>query len=301
MAIMTASLALVLALAAATVRASDFHQQVAADPRGEIDVSNINGSIVISGWDKPEVSVSADLSGDSQRVHVVSGGSHTRVCVTYGGSNGCDSTGWNGGGGSVNLKIQVPRQSQLDVSAVSADVTSRGVSGAQRLRSVSGDINAELGSGDDEINSVSGSVNLRGNGQDGTLHVTTVSGDLTATNVAGELEAKTVNGTLTAELAPARRARLNTTSGDIQLNARLTSGGTVETETVSGNQRLAVTAAAGYSYDAKSFSGDIRDCFGQPSQKSEYGPGSHLDGTRGGGSGQVRIQSLSGDVSLCDH
>ncbi len=301
MAILTAAPALALALAAGTVRASDFQQQVAADPRGEVDVSNISGSIVISGWDKPEVAVSADLSSDSQRVRVVSGGSHTRVCVIYGHSNGCDSSGWNGGGGSVDLRIQVPRQSQLDVSAVSADITSRGVSGAQRLHSVSGDINAELGSGDDEINSVSGSVNLRGSGQDGTLHVNTVSGDLTATNVAGELEARTVNGTLTAGLAPARLARLNTTSGDIQLSARLTSGGTIESETVSGDQRMAVAAAAGYSFEAKTFSGDIRDCFGQRSEKSEYGPGSRLDGKRGGGSGQVRIQSLSGDVSLCDH
>ena len=305
MATMTAApalaLALVLVLAAGTVRASDFQQQVAADPRGEVDVSNISGSIVISGWDKPQVSVSADLSSDSQRVRVVGGGRHTRVCVIYGTSNGCDSNGWHGGGGSVDLRIQVPQQSQLDVSAVSADITSRGVSGAQRLHSVSGDISAELGSGDDEINSVSGSVILHGSGQDGTLHVNTVSGDFTATHLAGELEARTVNGTLTADLAPARRARLNTTSGDIHLNAKLASGGTIETETVSGDQRMTVAAAAGYSYEAKSFSGDITDCFNQSSDKSEYGPGSHLDGTRGGGSGQVRIQSLSGDVYLCDH
>jgi DUF4097 and DUF4098 domain-containing protein YvlB len=298
MAIMAAS----VALAAGAACASDFHEQVAADPRGEVDVSNISGSIVISGWDKPEVAVSADLSGDSQRVRVMTGGGHTRVCVTNGDSNGCNSTGWHGRTGSVDLQIQVPRQSQLDVAAVSADVTSRGVSGTQRLHSVSGDIHAELGSGDDEVNTVSGSVTLQGSGQDGRLHVATVSGDLKATNVAGELEARTVNGTLTAELAPARLARLNTTSGDIQLSARLTSDGTVESETVSGDQNVTVSAPAGYSYEAKTFSGDIRNCFGQRPERSEYGPGNRLEGSRGGGGkGQVRIQSLSGDVWLCDH
>jgi len=297
MAIMVAS----LVLAAGAARASTFHEQVAADPRGEVDVSNISGSIIISGWDRPEVSVTADLPSDSQRVKVMTGGGHTRVCVTYGDSNGCNSTGWHGDTGSVRLEIQVPRQSELDVAAVSADITSRSVSGTQRLHTVSGDIDAELGSGDDEVNSVSGTVNLHGSGQDGALHVATVSGDLSVTNVAGELEARTVNGTLTAELSPARLARLNTTSGDIDLSARLTAGGTIETETVSGDQKIEASAAAGYSYEAKTFSGDIKNCFGQRSERSEYGPGDRLDGTRGGGGGQVRIQSLSGDVYLCDH
>lgn len=297
MAIMVAS----LALAAGAARASTFHEQVAADPRGEVDVSNVSGSIIISGWDRPEVSVTADLPSDSQRVKVITGQGHTRVCVSYGDSNGCNSTGWSGDRGSVRLEIQVPRQSELDVSAVSADINSRSVSGTQRLQTVSGDINAELGSGDDEVNSVSGTVILQGSGQDGTLHAASVSGDLRVMNVAGQLEARTVNGTLTAELSPARLVRLNTTSGDIALSAKLASGGTVETETVSGDQKLGVAAAAGYSYEAKTFSGDITNCFGQRSERSEYGPGDRLEGTRGGGAGQVRIQSMSGDVSLCDH
>lgn len=290
-----------LALAAGAAHASTFHEQVAADPRGEVDVSNISGDIIISGWDRPEVSVTADLPSDSQRVKVITGGGHTRVCVVYGDSNGCNSSGWSGDRGSVRLEIQVPRQSQLDVSAVSADINSRSVSGAQRLQTVSGDINAELGSGDDEVNSVSGTVTLQGSGQDGTLHAASVSGDLRVMNVAGELEARTVNGTLTAELSPARLARLNTTSGDIQLSAKLASGGTIETETVSGDQKLGVSAAAGYAYDTKTFSGDITNCFGQHSQRSEYGPGDRLEGTRGGGAGHIRIQSMSGDVYLCDH
>lgn len=290
-----------LALAAAAAHANTFQQQVAADPRGEVDVSNISGTIEVSGWDKPQVAVTADLPGDTQRVRVTTGGGHTRVCVTYGNSNGCDSRGWSGEAGSVRLEVHVPRGSELEVSGVSADITSRGVSGVQRLHTVSGDIDAQLGSGNDEVDSVSGTVTLHGSGQAGTLHAASVSGNLKVTNVAGELEARTVDGTLTAELSPARRVRLNTTSGGIDLTASLASGGTIETETVSGDQRMEVSAPGGYSYDAKTFSGDIKDCFGQRSQRSEYGPGNRLEGTRGGGGGQVRIQSLSGDVSLCDH
>jgi len=298
-----AVLAASLALAAQAAHASTFQQQVAADPSGEVDVSNISGDIVINGWDKPTVSVTADLPGSTQRVKISTDHGRTSVCVTY-NSRGCNSPGSSydgsfGDDSSVRLEIYVPRRSEVDVSGVSADIRSRGVAGAQQLRSVSGDIDAELGSGDDEAQSVSGDVRLQGSGRDGRLRVTSVSGNVTVKNVAGELEARTVNGRLEAGLSTARMARLNTTSGDIDLKAALDQGGTVESETVSGTQKIQV--GGGYAYEVKTFSGDIDDCFGQKSERnSEYGPGRHLDGTRGAGGGHIRLQSLSGDISLCD-
>jgi hypothetical protein len=294
----TAIVAASLALAVEAAHADTFRQQVAADPRGEVDLSNIAGSIAISGWDQPTVSVSADLPSDTERVKVTSAHGRTSVCVRY--NHGCDSTGFFGGKTPVRLEVHVPRGSELDVSGVSAEITSDGVAGSQHLHTVSGDIRAALGSGDDEVNSVSGNIDLHGSGQDGTLHVASVSGDVTVTDAAGELEARTVDGRLTAGLSVARRVRLNTTSGYIGLNARLQSGGTVEAETVSGAEQFDVSAPAGYAYEVKSFSGDIKDCFGEQPNKSEYGPGSRLSGTRGGGAGHVRLKSLSGDISLCD-
>lgn len=297
----TAILAASLLFAVEAAHASEFQRQVAADPRGEVDVSNIAGRIVISGWNQSAVSVTADLPGDTARVKVTTGPGRTSICVTYGNSDSCNSPGGFGHHSAVRLEVHVPRGSELDVSGVSAAITSRGVAGSQHLHTVSGDIDAELGSGDDEVHSVSGTINLRGSGHDGTLSVTSVSGDLTVANAAGELEARTVNGTLRASLSPARLVRLNTTSGNIALTARLAAAGTVETETVSGSQKLEVSAPEGYSYEARTFSGDIEDCFGQRPDKSEYGPGSRLNGTQGRGDGHVRIKSLSGDVSLCDH
>jgi hypothetical protein len=296
-----AVLAVSLALAGEAAHASAYQQQIVADPRGEVDVSNISGRIVIIGWDQSAVSVAADLPGDSRRIKLTDGHGRINVCVTYTSSDNCNSPGWSGEHTSVRLEVHVPRGSELDVSAVSADIMSRGVTGGQRLHTVSGDIDAQLGSGDDEAGSVSGAVELHGSGQAGTLRVTSVSGDLTITRAAGELEARTVNGRVSAEMSSARMVRLNTTSGAIDLSAALASGGTIETETVSGDQKFRVSASTGYAYEVRTFSGDIDDCFGQQPDKSEYGPGSRLDGTRGGGDGHIRIKSLSGDVSLCDH
>ena len=291
----TAFLAASLALAI-EAHASTFERQVAADPHGEVDVSNVSGSIAISGWDQPTVSVSADLPSDTERVKVTSGHGRTSVSVRYSRA----SMSVFGDQAPVRLEVHVPQGSALDVSAVSAGISSRGIAGSQHLHTVSGAIRAELGSGDDEVNSVSGNIDLHGSGQDGTLHVASVSGDLTVTNVAGELEARTVGGRLIAGLPSARRVRLNTTSGNIGLKARLTSGGSVDSETISGEQKFDVSAPAGYSYEARTLSGDIEDCFGQQPDKSQYGPGSRLSGTRGGGAGHVRMKSVSGDISLCD-
>lgn len=292
---------LTLALAAAAAHAGNFQRQVAAGPNGEVDISNVAGQIAVTGWDRPQVSVTADLPSDTQRVKMTSRNGRTSICVTYNGSSACNSPGGRGDHTSVRLEVHVPRGSELDVSGVSAGITSRGVVGSQHLHTVSGDIDADLGSGNDEAVSVSGNINLHGSGRDGALHVTSVSGDLSVANAAGQLEARTVNGRLRAAISPASLVRLNTTSGDIGLTARLTTGGTIETETVSGDQKIEVSAPAGYSYEAKTFSGDIDDCFGQQPDKSEYGPGSRLNGTRGRGDGHVRIKSLSGGISLCDH
>jgi Toastrack DUF4097 len=294
MAILTAS----LALAAGAAHADNFQRQVAADPHGEVDISNVAGEISITGWDKAEVSVGADLPSDTRRIRITSAAGHTRVCVTYG--SGCDSSGWFDHKGPVRLDLHVPQGSRIDASGVSAGITSHGILGVQHLNTVSGEIRGDLGAGDDGAKSVSGTIVLHGSGQDGTLNVATVSGDLHVTNVAGELEARTVNGTLDAQMSRARIARLTTTSGSIDLSARLARGGTIETETVSGDQKVDVTGSAGYSYEAKTFSGAITNCFGQQPQHNEYGPGNRLEGERGAGDGHLRIRSLSGDVSLCD-
>ncbi len=292
--------ALALALAAGVAHARAFEKQLAAKPRGAVDIRNVAGSIVIRGWDQPSVSVTADLTGATQRVLVTGRDGRTRVCVTNNASS-CSSRGVSTRAGAARLEVRVPRNSEIHAAGVSAGIRSRGIAGAQRLHTVSGDIDAELGSGNDDINSVSGSITLRGTGEDGTLRVANVSGDVSVTHIAGEFEARTVNGRLSAEISSARSVRLHTVSGDIELEAHLARGGAVDTDTVSGGQRIRIVAPAGYSYDIGSFSGSIENCFGQQVERRWYSPGSFLDGTRGNGEGHVGIKSLSGRISLCDH
>jgi DUF4097 and DUF4098 domain-containing protein YvlB len=269
-----------------------FDQQTPAQPRGVVEITNVSGSIEVTGWDRSEVNVHAELGNDVQRVEMSSEGGHTSIKVLLPHSSA--------GGGDARLQVKIPKDSELDVSAVSADVTTSGVLGVQRLSAVSGDISAELAGSEVELKTVSGDVRLKGHGQAARLHVSAVSGDLRLEHVGGDIEASTVNGALTASLDSAHSVRARTTSGDLRFDGTLAHGATLEATSVSGSLSVHAGADGGYAYEVSSFSGDISDCFNASPEHTKYGPGSHLNGSRGEGMGHVRLKTMSGDVKLCD-
>lgn len=290
-------LASTLLLAAGTgARAApdtNFEKTVSAQPRGVVDISNVGGSVVVTGWDRPEVSVRAELRGDVERVEVSGDGGRTIIKVVL--------PHYSGHGGEADLHVQIPKDSELDISAVSADVSSSGVLGVQRLSAVSGDVSAELAGSDLELKTVSGNVRLKGHGKPARLHVTTVSGDVHLDHGAGDLEMSTVSGTLVVSLDSARSVRARTTSGDLRFDGRLARGATFDAVAVSGDLNVRASADGGYAYEVSSFSGDISNCFDAHSERtSKYGPGSTLQGTRGEGAGRMHLKTMSGDVQLCD-
>jgi hypothetical protein len=270
-----------------------FSRTVAAQPAGAVDVSNVAGLIEVTGWDRNEVSVEAELSEGIDRVDVTSEGGRTGIKVVLPGASHHSE---------ARLHIRIPKNSELDVSAVSADVVTAGVLGVQRLTAVSGDMNAELAGSDVELKTVSGDLKLKGHGQPARVRITTVSGDVHLEHGGGDIEASTVSGTLVSSLDAVRSVRARSTSGDMRFETKLTRGATFEASTVSGDLTVHAPAEGGFAYEVSSFSGDIDDCFGEKAQRtSQYGPGKTLQGTRGEGASHVRLKTMSGDIQLCDH
>ena len=290
------SAALLPLLAGAAAYASNertFDRQVPAQPRGVVDVSNVSGDVEVIGWDRSEVSVHAELGSAVERVEVSSEGGHTGIKVVLPPASGH--------GSETRLQVKIPKDSELNVSAVSADVVTKGVLGVQRLSTVSGDVTAEFGGADVELKTVSGNVKLRGRGQPARLRLSTISGDVHLEHGAGDIEASTVNGTLVLSLDSARSLRAHTTSGDVRFAGKLAPGAQLEATSVSGDLDVRASADGGYAYEVSSFSGDISDCFNaSPERVSKYGPGTRLEGKRGEGTGHVRLKTMSGSVQLCD-
>jgi DUF4097 and DUF4098 domain-containing protein YvlB len=284
---------LALFASAAAHASTDFEKTVAAQPHGVVEIANVSGRIEVSGWERSEVAVRGELGAGVERVDVTSEGGRTVIKVVL--------PNMSFRNGSADLKVQIPKDSELDVTAVSADVNVAGVQGVQRLNAVSGDVTSELGAQEVETKTVSGNVRLRGHGQASRLRISTVSGDVHLEHGAGDLEIGTVSGTLQIALDTASSVRAHSTSGDVTFRGQLTRGANFEATTVSGDVNVRAAADGGLRYEVSTFSGDINNCFDAESERtSKYGPGKTLQGTRGEGGSYMRLKTMSGDIELCD-
>ncbi len=282
-----------LVLAPVALAGTPINQRAAAEPAGQVEISNVSGSVVVTGWDRAEVEVTGELGEGTERLEFSRSGKLTRVKVILPSrSSRVEST---------DLVVKVPAASSIAVNTVSADLTVRGLRGSQRLQSVSGDVETEAAAEDVECKTVSGNVRVVGSGQRGLLTVTTVSGDASVTRVAGEVNGNTVSGNFTVSLGEATRSRLRSTSGDLGVRGRLATDARLDFESISGNVRLDLDGPVSAEFDVSSFNGDIRNCFGpKPVRTSEYAPGSELRFREGQGGARVRIKTLNGDISVCN-
>jgi DUF4097 and DUF4098 domain-containing protein YvlB len=289
-----AALFIACALPLAAAASSDtVDRKVAAEPRGEVVISNVSGTIDVRGWDRNEVHVTGQLGSGVERIDVETIGGRTMVKVVLPRGSSHD--------GDADIEVTVPRGSSVEVSAVSADVSSRGVLGTQRLKSVSGEITADIAGDESEVRSVSGDVTVRGSGKPISLRVSSVSGSLDLTNAAGKLDVVTVSGDARVQMGDTNEVRGRTTSGNLQVSGKLSRDGRVDVEGVSGDIILRFSAPGGLSAEIESFSGDIEGCLaGNVERVSKYGPGKRLNIRTVEAGARVRAKTLSGDIDICD-
>jgi DUF4097 and DUF4098 domain-containing protein YvlB len=278
---------------AAFAESGSVDRKVAADADGEVVISNVSGSIDVRGWDRNEVRVTGDLGSGVERLDLETSGGRTVVKVVLPRGNSHD--------GEADIEVSVPRNSSVEVSAVSADVSSRGVLGTQRLKSVSGEVTADIAGDESEVRSVSGDVTVRGSGKPMRLRVSSVSGNLDLTNAAGSLDVVTVSGDARVQMGDTSDVRGRTTSGSLEVRGKLTRDGRVDVEGVSGDITLRLSAPGGFSTEIESFSGDIEGCLADNVERvSKYGPGSRLTIRTVESGARVRAKTLSGDIDICD-
>lgn len=268
------------------------NERAAADPTGQVEVSNTAGSVVVTAWPRNEIEVTGTLGAGVERLEFSSVGKLSRVKVILPKQSGRVE--------GTDLVLKVPAGSSLSVNTVSADIRAQGVRGSQRLQSVSGEIATEAAAEDVECKTVSGDVTVTGAGKPVLLNITTVSGDAVVTRVAGEVNGNTVSGNFSLGLGDTSRSRLRSTSGDLTVATRPAADARFDIESISGDVRLDLTGPANAAFEVTSFNGEIRNCMGpKPVRTSEYAPGRELRFREGAGSALVRIKTLNGDISVC--
>jgi DUF4097 and DUF4098 domain-containing protein YvlB len=172
----------------------------AFSPGASLTVRNFSGVVVITGSDRPDVSVHAVRRATREQLERIKlevreeGGG-----VTIEANQRQESGRERDNVVETDLTIELPRQANLDINAFSSPITVRDVTGSRH-------------------------------------RVKTFSGDQKLERLAGSVEADTFSGSIT--FMPegwADRLKLNTFSGDIDVQVPATAGGSVEFDTFSGD------------------------------------------------------------------
>lgn len=287
-AVLAAAVALICAQQAL---ADSMERRAAADPRGEVEIVNVAGSVEVRGWDRAEIQVNAELGSGVERLDFVRDKDRTLIKVVLPSGRRSSS--------HTELVVRIPEHSSLSINTVSAEQTIRDVRGPQRLQALSGNIETEVWS-DLEAKTVSGELNARGRSGTGAARVTTVSGNVQLDNTGPELDLNTVSGDLNVTLKELQRARIRSTNGDLDLVASLVPDGRIDAEAVNGDISIYLRGKINAEFNVDTFNGDIENCFGaQPRRTREYGPGNELRFKEGAGDARVRVKTLNGSVELC--
>ncbi|GGK08126.1 DUF4097 family beta strand repeat-containing protein [Luteimonas terricola] len=278
-------------LAFPALAATPINETRPLDARGEVEVSNLKGSIEVRTWDRNEVRITGSLGEGVERLEIGDGGAKLLVRTRY-PRNSRNSE-------PTTLILEIPRQASLDVDSVAASVDVQGVAGDElEIDSVSGDVVAVGAPRKASIESVSGDLQLTLNSHD--VDIESVSGKVALRGrIAGSIAAETVSGNIDIDTRGERLARLeaSTVSGDARVRGGIADGGRFSFESVSGDIRLALPRDASARVEASTFSGDL-DAPDANVVRKRYGPGASLEHSYGTGSGSIAIETFSGSVKL---
>jgi DUF4097 and DUF4098 domain-containing protein YvlB len=190
-------------LTAGLVHADTVHERTtesrALAPDGVVTIDNVNGSITITPWDRPEVAIEIDKSASNAdalsaiEVTIDSTartlGIHTHYPHHFLGW----LRGWGAQNGEVQLTLRVPASARLRrIEVVNGGITITGVAGLEIARSVNGRIEVSDLPAGGRLSTVNGAIHVR----------------LTAFNPTAKLSLATVNGSVTVQLAKTVNAEM---------------------------------------------------------------------------------------------
>jgi DUF4097 and DUF4098 domain-containing protein YvlB len=289
------ALLLLLAASGTAVASTPINETRSVNADARIDVSNIKGDVTISGWDKNEVSITGTLGEGVKKLDIDGSGSSLTIKVEPPDKQGWFQWGSESRMGNTTLDLKVPRNAEMKIEVVSADVALSGVAGRSlNVNGVSGKLRLDSDAKEVDVDSVSGNVELTGKAERG--HLETVSGNIRARGLGGQIKYETVSGDIDAENGDYREINAGTVSGDINLRGKPTKDARIEVETMSGDVHLYLPADIAARIHATTFSGSIRSDFGKVKEE-EHGPGSSLDAQLGN-DGRVNLQTFSGDIEV---
>lgn len=281
--------------AGGAAKALDRNYSFAAD--GSIEISNVRGSVTVTGGNQDAVTLSGSL-GAGSRLEIAGSDKHLELHVESDQAQGWFSG--HGPGSDTTLVLTVPHAVALKLDLVSADSKVSGIDGRSLdVDNVSGRVQVNGAAHSIEVDSVSGNVGVEvaKAGVVERTHLQSVSGDIRISGADGRVKLETVSGSITYAGPSVSEFNAESVSGTIDATAVPTNSARLRLETMSGHLRLHLPANLSARLSAQTFSGNIKSDFGTVS-KAEFGPGSSLDARVGEGDARIETESFSGSIDL---
>jgi DUF4097 and DUF4098 domain-containing protein YvlB len=216
-----------------------FERTYPLSPGGTFELQNVNGSVIVTAWERNEVEIhavkSARQSQDLPRVQIEVQARPGKITVETHYPQG------EGVGVSVEYRVRVPRRVLLGhVTTVNGAVRVSGVEGAGELRSVNGDVEALDSAGRFRARTTNGSIRLelRHLEGEGPVSAETVNGSVylaLPAGAGGDLDVRSWNGDFRSELPVTLEGAL----GAREFHGRMGAGGAaIRIRTVNGSVRI---------------------------------------------------------------
>jgi len=187
-------------------------------PTARLEVHEVKGQPLVVSWDGWTLNISQvkDKSGNLW--------------------DSVKALGLDMGKRSARISLSVPATTDITSSTASADTLINGVRASVRINTVTGSLT---------LDDIVGNVDAK-----------TVNGSIECHALEGDFSGNSVSGTLTVQASKLRQVRLNTISGDINLD--LTSGSAqIQSNSVSGDVTVRVPRGGGYDVAAHTLSGSV--------------------------------------------
>lgn len=198
--------ATVLSVTASAKVTAAVHEKYQLAANGTVHLENVNGTVVIEGWDKPEVALEAEKSAPDddylQLIHIDVDAKPDEISIKTRYEKKHSFFGDTRG--EVTYHLKVPAGVTLKgINVVNSDVEVRGVTGWAELKTVNGRIDATGLTAGGHFDTVNGSIAVSFSHLTTSVSLSTVNGSChvkVPKDAAFSLKASSVNGSTTCDL-----------------------------------------------------------------------------------------------------
>jgi DUF4097 and DUF4098 domain-containing protein YvlB len=275
---------LTAAILASLVPAQQADTTFAVEAGGRLELTQIEGAVRVTGWDRSEMRVVADYDEDDGQLEIRKSGSTVHV----GAKGEWGEPVW------AEFDISLPRQMAVELTGVMLDIQIAGVSGDVSANTAEGSISLDGGAGNIALNAVEGMVTITG--ASGKIAINAVNGDVAISESAGALAVTAVDGDVTLQVITSDNVSVNAVDGNITYRGTISDGGRYVLSTHDGDLDVAIPGNANARISVDTFSGDLETDF-PVELEGDFGK-KRISFTLGSGKALVELSAFDGTIAL---